>query len=629
MDFVASVYQFLSWDKMLYIYTFIANFIAHYLAAGIILEIYREKVTLWQKVFFALLGGVLMHNGLYYAAELVNNSLRLQWFYTLFAMPNPVFAMLYYFIGCKIFRLPYARAIRLMNHAYMYVFCCQAIRYVAKDMMLLMFGGIAPPQGMHTTAQFVVIIVAYLLMSRAILYFVHKAECNIDLVEAMPVKSVPAEAARSLIWLSIGWGISFYYMQMRMQESYAFIIFYLTTVFSLFAINLMWDTNRVARAKLQNKAAYISALVKSMDDFRAFRHDFKNILQTYGGYIALDDMPKLKQYHETVVGLSKKTETHMELTKRMTECPATASLLIEKLNYAEKCGVDFQMQFGCSLYITEEYVLDCCRFFGCLVDNAIEAAADSERKMVVLTWDQKPNGNRLLVLTNSTKKTVDPARWYESGFTTKENHTGLGLSVMMDIVGKHPNCSLNVTSYQNEVSVYVEVLAVSFQDLSKQKNADSSIVSNADQQVMMHSEDKTEDCQVDFSKLTFLLVDDNFFLMDSMKKYLESLKITVDTAENGLEGLNLYQEAPNKYDLIFLDIEMPVMGGIEAATRIRESGSPTAKTTPLIAVTGSAFPYELHIPLFDSSIRKPFVFEDLDAMIRQTMCKRKERSASK
>jgi len=65
--------------------------------------------------------------------------------------------------------------------------------------------------------------------------------------------------------------------------------------------------------------------------------------------------------------------------------------------------------------------------------------------------------------------------------------------------------------------------------------------------------------------------------------------LTIDCAVNGEEALKMFSEAPNKYDMIFMDVQMPKMDGYEATKHIRASDAPNAKTIPIIALTANVF----------------------------------------
>ena len=86
-----------------------------------------------------------------------------------------------------------------------------------------------------------------------------------------------------------------------------------------------------------------------------------------------------------------------------------------------------------------------------------------------------------------------------------------------------------------------------------------------------------------------LLVEDHPLNLDIAQSMLERVGVEVETAINGEEAVRLFKERGSSFDLILMDIRMPVMDGICAAKEIRESGGMKAKTIPIIALTASAY----------------------------------------
>ncbi len=92
-----------------------------------------------------------------------------------------------------------------------------------------------------------------------------------------------------------------------------------------------------------------------------------------------------------------------------------------------------------------------------------------------------------------------------------------------------------------------------------------------------------------FEKYTLLIVEDIEINTEIVAVMLEKTNISVDFAENGEVALEKFKSNPDKYDLILMDIHMPIMDGYEATEAIRRLSCKEASRVPIVAMTANVF----------------------------------------
>ena len=93
----------------------------------------------------------------------------------------------------------------------------------------------------------------------------------------------------------------------------------------------------------------------------------------------------------------------------------------------------------------------------------------------------------------------------------------------------------------------------------------------------------------DWSDKHLLLTEDIEINREIVIALLEDTGINIDVATDGVDAIKKYSENHDKYDIIFMDVQMPILDGISATRKIRELDYETAKTVPVIAMTANAF----------------------------------------
>ena len=180
--------------------------------------------------------------------------------------------------------------------------------------------------------------------------------------------------------------------------------------------------------------------------------------------------------------------------------------------------------------------------------------------------------------------------------------TGLGMSIVKALLDKMGG-SIEVESQLGEGSTFTFRLPF--------KVDENAIETKKEEQ--SSGEQKLEGKQI-------LLVEDNEINMEIAEFYLKELGIVVDKAWNGKEAIDKFEEsAPGTYDLILMDIMMPVMGGREAARRIRTLERPDAETVRIYAMTAQVSSESVHKCLasgMNGHIAKPIDESKLREIIR-------------
>ena len=124
--------------------------------------------------------------------------------------------------------------------------------------------------------------------------------------------------------------------------------------------------------------------------------------------------------------------------------------------------------------------------------------------------------------------------------------------------------------------------------------------------------------EIDLSQKTVLLVEDNQINMEIARMILEQKGFTVETAENGQIALDKVKaSAPSAYDVILMDIQMPVMDGYTATKAIRALDDPAKAGIPILAMTANAFREDVQAALdagMQAHIAKPI---DVDVLMEE------------
>ena len=173
--------------------------------------------------------------------------------------------------------------------------------------------------------------------------------------------------------------------------------------------------------------------------------------------------------------------------------------------------------------------------------------------------------------------------------------SGLGMSIVKQLI-KAMHGTIEVKSTFGEGTTFVFQLPFKISEQSGTKieekysfNAEKAagkMYTDTQERESSVSSNGEESAQNNLNGINILLVEDNDLNMEIAEFYLSDRGAMIEKAWNGQEALDKFtSSAPNTYDIILMDIMMPVMDGLETCRKIRTSNHPEGKNIPIIAMT--------------------------------------------
>lgn len=177
--------------------------------------------------------------------------------------------------------------------------------------------------------------------------------------------------------------------------------------------------------------------------------------------------------------------------------------------------------------------------------------------------------------------------------------TGLGLSItktLVDLMGGR-------IDIESEKGVGTTVTIILPFEIVRKSN------------IVLAQEVSLDDLDKSYHDLCVLVAEDNEINKEIAEIILKNRGVKIESAVDGREALNMYLQSPcGYYDIIFMDIMMPIMDGYEATKRIRNSDRADAKSIYIVAMTASAFLQDIERAKsigMNNHIAKPFLEEDV------------------
>lgn len=275
---------------------------------------------------------------------------------------------------------------------------------------------------------------------------------------------------RNLITANIIFALAVIFMQMYLIGYYndnlpSFIVIIniiLLLVYAFLSIYSLVKTMKLEKTtqELEQEKLYNKTLQVMHDSVRAFKHDFSNIISGIGGYVETNDIDGLKSYYRQLLQDIGQVNNLGSLNPDTVNSPAVYAVLANKYYKADSLGIKITLENFIDFNKLNMDIYEFTRILGILMDNAIEASSECDKKVInVMIRIDNLKHRQLLIIENTYKdKSVDTVKIYEKGFSTKPKNTGLGLWEVHKIVTKHSNLDIFTTNndefFRQQLEIY-------------------------------------------------------------------------------------------------------------------------------------------------------------------------------
>lgn len=271
----------------------------------------------------------------------------------------------------------------------------------------------------------------------------------------------------NLLLMIIVIGMQYYLINYYTETMPSFIIFInIASLIAYFVISIYSIVSssklEITERDLEGANLTIHSLRVLHDTVRTFKHDFDNIINGIGGYIANDDMDGLKEYYNQLLQDCHKTNNLYSLSPDVINQPAIYNILATKYYVADELNIQIDLDIFLDLNEIEKHmkIYEFTRILGILLDNSIEASKDCEEKLIKVSFRKEDTKHRIIVAIENTynNKDVNIDKIFDKGFSSKERNTGLGLWKVRQILKRNNNLNLfttkNDTFFKQQFEIY-------------------------------------------------------------------------------------------------------------------------------------------------------------------------------
>ena len=242
--------------------------------------------------------------------------------------------------------------------------------------------------------------------------------------------------------------------RLKVEQSYiklTLVIITVAIIFMTIGISLLvYSQVKEIKTKLnleqiKERNSYINELEKNNNELRNFKHDYKNLLLSLSASINNNDNEDLKS---SIYKLLHYKRVNLDSNRNRTNLygindKLVKGILVSKLMLAKSKEIMTDFEIDDNVKIPSKYSVDITRILGILLDNAIDACLETdhpELSFALISFD----GYSEFIIKNNivSADSININNIYISGYSTKRNHSGLGLASVREIVNSNDDLFL-------------------------------------------------------------------------------------------------------------------------------------------------------------------------------------------
>lgn len=231
--------------------------------------------------------------------------------------------------------------------------------------------------------------------------------------------------------------------------------FIVTLIIFFFCLKIMQKNHDLLSAQREKESLeeYMRKLEDLYQDMRIFKHDYINILSTMRYYIDNDEPEQLREYFQTkILPTSTKLEGKDAIIGRLSNIKQLElkGILYSKLIAAMNLDLNITLEIQEEILTVPMEMIDLSTVVGALMDNAIEAAQESEQRNLSVALINSPDSVTIIISNSTLDSDISLDRIYEKDVTSKLDHNGLGLYSVSTVLAKYDNV-IHSTKHENNI----------------------------------------------------------------------------------------------------------------------------------------------------------------------------------